>query len=183
LQFDWWQPKREIPVGYRQTRKGCVVVGALGFSRFGAGALIFSKEAPDVLWGMWQCVGRVGALPERLVVDREGCLHAGGGRPTGQRQLIALVIKGAKGFVTTRPSCEDAVGLVRAVAGAQLLGALKDAPIERSGSTAPARRQGSSTALNSSPSRSHSRTRARPGRSPASRGSGASVISGFPTRA
>ena len=23
-----------------------------------------------------------GALPERLVVDREGCLHAGGGRPT-----------------------------------------------------------------------------------------------------
>jgi hypothetical protein len=26
-----------------------VVVGALGFSRFGAGALVFSKEAPDVL--------------------------------------------------------------------------------------------------------------------------------------
>ena len=28
------------------------------------------------------CVWRIGALPERLVVDREGCLHAGGGRPT-----------------------------------------------------------------------------------------------------
>ncbi|MGI8904226.1 MAG: Mu transposase domain-containing protein [Solirubrobacteraceae bacterium] len=53
-----------------------------GFSRFGAGALVFSKEAPDVLWGMRRCVWRVGALPERLVVDREGCLHAGGGRPT-----------------------------------------------------------------------------------------------------
>ena len=26
--------------------------------------------------------GGSGALPERLVVDREGCLHAGGGRPT-----------------------------------------------------------------------------------------------------
>jgi transposase len=84
LQFDLWQPKREIPVGYGQTRKGYVVVGALGYSRFGAGALVFSKEAPDVLWGMWRCVGRIGVLPERLVVDREGCLHAGGGRPTDE---------------------------------------------------------------------------------------------------
>ncbi len=84
LQFDLWQPKREIPVGYGQTRKGYVVVGALGFSRFGAGALVFSKEAPDVLWGMRRCVWRIGALPERLVVDREGCLHAGGGRPSEQ---------------------------------------------------------------------------------------------------
>jgi transposase len=79
-QFDLWQPKREVPVGYGQTRKGYVVVGVLGFSRFGAGALVFSKEAPDVLWGMWRCLQRFGALPERLVVDREGCLHAGGGR-------------------------------------------------------------------------------------------------------
>ena len=82
MQFDLWQPKREIPVGYGQTRKGYVVVGVLGYSRFGAGALVFSKEAPDVLWGMRRCVWRAGALPERLVVDREGCLHAGGGRPT-----------------------------------------------------------------------------------------------------
>jgi len=82
LQFDLWQPKREIPVGYSQTRKGYVVVGVLGYSRFGAGALVFSKEAPDVLWGMRRCVWRIGALPRRLVVDREGCLHAGGGRPS-----------------------------------------------------------------------------------------------------
>lgn len=82
LQFDLWQPGREIPVGYGQTRGGYVVVGALGFSRYGAGALVFSKEAPDVLWGMWRCTRRIGALPGRLVVDREGCLHAGGGRPS-----------------------------------------------------------------------------------------------------
>jgi transposase len=82
MQFDLWQPKREIEVGYGQTRKGYVVVGALGFSRVGAGALVFSKEAPDVLWGMWRCLQRIGALPQRLVVDREGCLHAGGGRPS-----------------------------------------------------------------------------------------------------
>jgi transposase len=82
MQFDLWQPKLEIPVGYSQTRKGYVVVAVLGYSRFGAGALVFSKQAPDVLWGMRRCVWRIGALPSRLVVDREGCLHAGGGRPT-----------------------------------------------------------------------------------------------------
>jgi len=54
----------------------------LGYSRAGAGALIFSKEAPDVLWGMTRCVWQIGALPELMVWDREGCLHAGGARPT-----------------------------------------------------------------------------------------------------
>jgi hypothetical protein len=44
--------------------------------------LVFSKEAPDVLWGLWRCLRLIGALPEMLVCDREGCLHAGGGRPT-----------------------------------------------------------------------------------------------------
>ena len=51
LQFDLWQPKREVAVGHGQTRRSWVVVAALGFSRAGAGTLIFSKEAPDILAG------------------------------------------------------------------------------------------------------------------------------------
>jgi len=82
LQFDLWQPKREIPVGYGQTRAGYVVMAALGFSRLGAGALVFSKQAPDLLWGLWRCLQFMGALPQTLVCDREGCLHAGAGRPS-----------------------------------------------------------------------------------------------------
>jgi transposase len=82
LQFDLWQPRREIPVGHAQMRRGWVVVAALGFSRAGAGTLIFSKEAPDILAGLWRCLTRLGGLPETLVIDREGALHAGGGRPT-----------------------------------------------------------------------------------------------------
>lgn len=82
FQFDLWRPSGPIPVGYGQAREGYVVVGALGYSRFGAGALIFSKEAPDILWGLWRCLCQVGALPGRLVTDREGALHAGGGRAT-----------------------------------------------------------------------------------------------------
>jgi hypothetical protein len=81
-QWDLWEPSRPVPVGHGQLRRAWVVVACLGYSRVGAGALIFSKEAPDVLWGMSRCVWSLGALPELLVWDREGCLHAGGGRPT-----------------------------------------------------------------------------------------------------
>jgi transposase len=81
-QWDLWEPSSPVPVGHGQVRRGWVVVACLGYSRAGAGALIFSKEAPDVLWGMARCVWSLGALPELLVWDREGALHAGDGRPT-----------------------------------------------------------------------------------------------------
>ena len=81
-QFDLWVPKHEIVVGFGQTRRGYVMVGALGYSRVGAGALIFSKEGPDLLWAMARCLRSFGGLPETLVTDREGALHAGLGRPT-----------------------------------------------------------------------------------------------------
>lgn len=35
-----------------------------------------------MLWGMGRCLWSLGALPELMVWDREGCLHAGAGRPT-----------------------------------------------------------------------------------------------------
>jgi transposase len=81
-QFDLWEPSREIPVGAGQTRRGYVVIGCLPYSRAGAGTLVFSKQAPDLLYGIGRCLARLGALPETLVWDREGALHAGGGRPT-----------------------------------------------------------------------------------------------------
>jgi len=46
-----------------------------------------------------------------------------------QRQLETLVLQAGNGLLTTRPSCQDAVGLVRAVAGAKLLNALSKAQI------------------------------------------------------
>lgn len=81
-QWDLWEPSTHVPVGHGQVRRAWVVVACLGYSRAGAGALIFSKEAPDVLWGMMRCLWSLGALPRLMVWDREGCLHAGGGRPT-----------------------------------------------------------------------------------------------------
>lgn len=81
-QFDLWEPSSPVPVGHGETRRGWVVVACLGYSRAGAGALVFSKQAPDLLWGMGRCLWSLGALPELLVWDREGALHAGDGRPT-----------------------------------------------------------------------------------------------------
>jgi transposase len=81
-QFDVWQPRDEIPVGYGQTRQGWVVVACLGFSRAGAGMLVFSKETEDLLTGVAGCLSRLGALPKELIWDRQAGIHGHSGRPS-----------------------------------------------------------------------------------------------------
>ncbi len=81
-QFDLWEPRAEIPVGHGQTRRGWVVIACLGYSRAGAGALIFSKEIADLLFGIRRCLWSLGALPGTLVWDRQSGLHARDGHPT-----------------------------------------------------------------------------------------------------
>jgi transposase len=81
IQCDLWEPRGHIPVGHGQLRRGWVVTAEVCWSRVIAGTLIFSKEAPDILWGLGRCLDRLGVLPEKLVWDREAAI-AGGGRPT-----------------------------------------------------------------------------------------------------
>jgi hypothetical protein len=81
-QFDLCEPRAEIPVGWDQTRRGWIVTCKLPYSRAFAGALVFSKEFADIAWGMNRCLTRFDALPKKVVWDREGAIHAGGGRPT-----------------------------------------------------------------------------------------------------
>ena len=64
--------------------RGWVVVACLGYSRAGAGALIFSKQTPDLLAGIRRCLWSLGALPQTLVWDRQSGLHARDGRPTDE---------------------------------------------------------------------------------------------------
>jgi transposase len=80
-QFDLCEPRAEIPVGWDQTRRGYVVTAKLPYSRAFAGALVFSKQWPDIAWGMRRCLARLGALPKKVVWDREGSV-APRGRPT-----------------------------------------------------------------------------------------------------
>jgi transposase len=70
VQFDLWEPRAETPVGHSQLRKGYVVVACLGYSRAGAGALVFSKQVEDLLFGIRRCLWTLGAPPETLVWDR-----------------------------------------------------------------------------------------------------------------
>jgi transposase len=80
-QFDLCEPRREIPVGHGQTRRGFIVTAELPYSRAFTGALVFSKRFEDIAWGMSRCLERLGALPSKLVWDREGAI-APQGRPT-----------------------------------------------------------------------------------------------------
>ena len=92
-QFDLWEPKDELPVGHGQTRRGWVVIACLGYSRAGAGALIFSKQTPDLLAGIARCLWSLGALPETLVWDRQSGLHARDGRPTDEFAAFCGALK------------------------------------------------------------------------------------------
>ena len=64
-QFDLWEPKAEVPVGHGQTRRGWVVVACLGYSRAGAGTLIFTKQTPDLLAG----IARLSMVARRAAAD------------------------------------------------------------------------------------------------------------------
>src|SRR5262249_41650838 len=81
-QFDLWHPRVDIPVGHGQSRRGWGVMACLGYSRAGAGAVVFSKEAPDLLAGIARCLVSLGGLPRTLVWDRQAGIHGHGGRPT-----------------------------------------------------------------------------------------------------
>ena len=63
-QFDRWHTGDEVPVRHGQIRQGYVVVAALGYSRVGAHALIFSRQAGDVPLGMARCQWSLCGLPK-----------------------------------------------------------------------------------------------------------------------
>ena len=80
-QVDLCEPRSLIPVGYGQSRRGYVLTCELPYSRAFTGTLIFSKEFADIAYGMSRGLSRLGALPQKLVWDREGAI-APLGRPT-----------------------------------------------------------------------------------------------------
>jgi transposase len=109
-QFDLWEPAAEIPVGHGQTRKGWVVMACLGYSRAGAGALIFSRQTEDLLFGIRRCLWSLGALPQTLVWDRQSGLHAGDGRPTAAFAAFCGALK--VGWHFCEPRDPQAKGVV-----------------------------------------------------------------------
>ena len=106
-QFDLCEPRSPIPVGWDQTRRGFIVTCELPYSRAFAGALVFSKEFPDIAWGMHRCLARLGALPSKLVWDREGAI-APRGRPT--EAFLAFCGQLSLGWIVLDPGDAQAKG-------------------------------------------------------------------------
>jgi hypothetical protein len=104
-----------VPVGHGETRRAWVVVSCLGYSRAGSGALVFSRQAPDVVWGLARCLWSLGALPEQLVWDREGCLHAGDGRPSDAYAAFCGQLR--LGWRFCEPADPEAKGCVERLQG------------------------------------------------------------------
>jgi len=77
-QCDLWFPEPRIPVGAGQLRMLPVLVMNLAFSRFMAAMMIPSRQAGDILSGMWTLIHQVGRVSKTLLWDRESAIGAGG---------------------------------------------------------------------------------------------------------
>jgi transposase len=114
-QFDVWQPRDPVPVGHGQTRLGWVVIACLGFSRAGAGVLVFSKQTEDLLAGITGCLTRLGALPNELLWDRQAGIHGHADRPTGEFAAFCGQLK--VGWRFCEPADPQAKGAVERLQG------------------------------------------------------------------
>jgi hypothetical protein len=114
-QFDVWQPRDPVAVGHGQTRLGWVVIACLGFSRAGAGVLVFSKQTEDLLAGITGCLTRLGALPNELLWDRQAGIHGHAGRPTGEFAAFCGQLK--VGWRFCEPADPQAKGAVERLQG------------------------------------------------------------------
>lgn len=114
-QFDLWEPSEPVAVGHGEQRRAWVVVACLGYSRAGAGALVFSKETPDLLFGVTRCLWSLGALPEMLVWDRQAGIHAHAGRPTDAFAALCGQLK--IGWQFCEPADPQAKGVVERLQG------------------------------------------------------------------
>jgi hypothetical protein len=77
-QCDLWFPETPIPVGPGQERVLPVLVMTLAFSRFLTATMIPSRQAGDILSGMWALISQVGRVTSTLVWDRESAIGGTG---------------------------------------------------------------------------------------------------------
>ena len=77
-QCDLWFPEPRIPVGVGQLRVLPVLVMTLAFSRFMTATMIPSRQAGDILSGMWALIGQIGRVTKTLLWDRESAIGGTG---------------------------------------------------------------------------------------------------------
>lgn len=80
-QMDLWFPEPQIPVGFGQQLMLPVLVMTLTYSRMLSAVMVPSRQAGDLLAGMWQLISGLGRVSKTLVWDREAAI-GGKGKPT-----------------------------------------------------------------------------------------------------
>jgi transposase len=87
-QCDLWFPEPRIPVALGQTRVLPVLVMTLAYSRFMTALMIPSRQAGDILAGMWTLIQRIGRVTKTLLWDRESAI-GGTGRVSAPAMAFA----------------------------------------------------------------------------------------------
>jgi transposase len=77
-QCDLWFPETRIPVGHAQVAMLPVLAMTLTYSRFISAVMLPSRQAGDLLAGMWQLISALGAVSRTLVWDLESAIGKGG---------------------------------------------------------------------------------------------------------
>src|SRR5262245_22019264 len=77
-QCDLWFPEPRIAVAVGQVRVLPVLVMTLAFSRFMTALMIPSRQAGDILGGMWTLIQGVGRVTRTLLWDRESAIGGTG---------------------------------------------------------------------------------------------------------
>jgi transposase len=75
---DLWFPEPRIPVATAQERVLPVLVMTLAFSRYLTATMIPTRQAGDILAGMWLLIREVGRVTKTLVWDRESAIGGTG---------------------------------------------------------------------------------------------------------
>jgi transposase len=93
-QCDLWFPEVRIPVGTGKPRVLPVLVMVSSHSRFIMARMIPSRTTGDLLAGMWELIGSLGAVPRRLIWDNETGI--------GRRNSYAAGVAAFAGVLATR---------------------------------------------------------------------------------
>lgn len=108
-QWDLWFPEPTIPVAVGQQRVLPVLVMTLAFSRYLSATMIPSRQAGDILSGMWQLIDKIGRVTTTLVWDREAAI-GGSGRVSASAAAFAGTL--ASKIVLAPPRDPEFKGMV-----------------------------------------------------------------------
>jgi transposase len=117
-QCDLWFPPADVPLGFGQAGRPPVLVMVSGYSRVITAVMIPSRNAADLMAGLWWLVSGWGKVPKALVWDNEGAVGSWrGGRPVLTEAMNAF--RGTLGIriILCKPADPEAKGLVERANG------------------------------------------------------------------